>query len=193
MRNFLLPSIILAFFALVPFAEEVEDTTRAEARLDVMRVDPYIFPTPDGFKAYVVSGFVRPAEGSGGMRGMQSVCVLVSDENLMPVVGAELSVVEYAPGTAALLQMREEYNEFSKKLVGIYMQMPELSFFRLLDELSIEEQARIFAMMKAEDLARYLGMIGPEKARILTKLLAKQREIAAVYVSAESKSWAALD
>ena len=193
MQKFLLSSIIMALLPAAHLLGENESAAGVEVRLNVMHVDPYIFPAPNDFKAYVVSGFVRSSEISGGVNGMQSACVLVSADHLTPVPGAELKVTPFELGTAELTRLREEYNQFSKKLVGIYMQMPELSFFRLLDELPIDEQARIFSMMKVEDLARYLGMIGPQKARIMTSLLAKQRAISAVYVSAESRSLAALD
>ena len=185
---------MLSIFTAVHLTGETgERSAEKSHRVDVVSVDPYIFPVPSGFKGYVVSGFLRASEFSGGANGLQSVCVLVSADHLAPVPGAELKVTSFNPGTAELTRLREEYSEFSKRLVDIYMQMPELSFFRLLDELPIDEQARIFSMMRTEDLARYLGMIGPRKAKVMTSLLAKQREISAVYMSAENKSLAALN
>ncbi|MGB0371438.1 MAG: hypothetical protein ACPGN3_08810 [Opitutales bacterium] len=150
-------------------------------------MDPYIFPVPGEFSAYVVSGFVRSTNSTEGAGGMQNVCVLVSADHSAPTPGSSLSVELFEPGVAELERLRTEYDKYSKKLVSVYMQMPELSFFRLLDELPIEEQARIFAMMKAEDLAKYLSILEPKKAHTITALLAKQRQITGVFVSAKSK------
>ncbi|MEM9026497.1 MAG: hypothetical protein AAGB06_06135 [Verrucomicrobiota bacterium] len=155
--------------------------------VEVVSVDPYIFPVPGEFSAYVVSGFVRSQDSSNGVGGVQDVCVLVSADHSAPVEGTPLNVIRFQPGVAELARLRAEYDQYSKKLVAVYMQMPELSFFRLLDELSIAEQARIFAMMKAEDLAKYLSLLEPSKARSITGLLAKQRQISAVFESAKTK------
>ncbi|MEM7672209.1 MAG: hypothetical protein AAF212_02595 [Verrucomicrobiota bacterium] len=155
--------------------------------VEVVSVDPYIFPVPSEFSAYVVSGFVRSQDSSNGVGGVQDVCVLVSADHSAPVEGAPLKVIRFQPGVGELARLRAEYDQYSKKLVAVYMQMPELSFFRLLDELSIAEQARIFATMKAEDLAKYLSLLEPAKARSITKLLAKQRQVSAVFKSAKIK------
>lgn len=146
-----------------------------EVELVVREADPYIFPVPEGLRGWVGTARVE-AQVEGARRAAREGVLILAPASKQAFPLNERLKGHLSPDLAdEVRRLRTQYEEASKKLIAVYQNLPEDVFFTIMAKFSETEQAAHYAMMDEENLARYLELMGPEKARELTMTLARQR------------------
>ncbi|MCH2156287.1 MAG: hypothetical protein MK080_09820 [Opitutales bacterium] len=141
----------------------------AEVSFTTLEGEPYIFPVTPGKQAWVAE--IR-IEGEPG----RHTALIVGPSSLRGIrVGQMLSGYENPDYPAIIQRLKEDYAEASRKLVDVYTNLPDTTFFQVMNTFSKTEQAALYSLMSLDGLAKYLELMGPEDAKALTLTLARQR------------------